>query len=79
MEAVFTSVTYGTRPYFNTGFHMASPQAVQAGAKGIWLQSGIISHEARQIAAAAGIDYVDDHCLMVEHHRNLFEMKSQMT
>ncbi|HEY0340960.1 MAG TPA: hypothetical protein VGC34_09160, partial [Steroidobacteraceae bacterium] len=31
VEAVFTSVTYGTRPYFNTGFHMASPQSVQDG------------------------------------------------
>ena len=31
VEAVFTNVTYGTRPYFTTGFHMDSPQAVQDG------------------------------------------------
>ncbi len=31
VEAVFTSVTYGTRPYFSTGFHMDSPQAVKDG------------------------------------------------
>jgi hypothetical protein len=31
VEAVFTNVTYGTRPYFATGLHMDSPQAVQDG------------------------------------------------
>ncbi len=31
VEAVFTNVTYGTRPYFSTGFRMDSPQARQDG------------------------------------------------
>ncbi len=31
VEAVFTNVTYGTRPYFSTGFHMDSAQAVEDG------------------------------------------------
>ena len=31
VEAVFTNVTYGTRPYFDTGFHMNSAQAVKDG------------------------------------------------
>ncbi len=31
VEAVFTNVTYGTRPYFSTGFHMDSPQSVKDG------------------------------------------------
>jgi hypothetical protein len=31
VEAVFTNVTYGTRPYFSTGFHMDSAQAVKDG------------------------------------------------
>ena len=31
VEAVFTNVTYGTRPYFSTGFHMDSPQAAKDG------------------------------------------------
>ncbi len=45
-------------------------QAVEVGAKGLWLQSGIRSHEAREIARKAGIDYVEDRCLKVEHmHR----------
>lgn len=45
-------------------------EAVAAGAKGIWLQAGITSAEARQIAQVAGIDYVEDRCLMVEHRRH---------
>jgi uncharacterized protein len=49
----------------------ACPQVVRAairkGAKGIWLQAGIISDEARRLAKEAGIDYVEDHCIMVEH------------
>lgn len=41
-------------------------QAVAAGAKALWLQSGIVSDEARRIAEAAGLDYVEDHCVSVE-------------
>ena len=42
--------------------------AIAAGAKGVWLQTGIISDEARQLAAEAGIDFVQDRCMKVEHH-----------
>ncbi|MFV2017613.1 CoA-binding protein [Micromonospora sp. LOL_023] len=41
-------------------------EAVRIGAPAVWLQSGITSAEAREIAAAAGIDYVEDRCLAVE-------------
>lgn len=41
--------------------------AVAAGAKALWLQSGIVSAEARAIAEAAGLDYVEDSCTMVVH------------
>ena len=41
-------------------------QAVAIKAPAVWLQSGIISAEARQIAEEAGIDYVEDRCLAVE-------------
>jgi hypothetical protein len=41
-------------------------QAVAIGAPAVWLQLGITSAEARQIAEAAGIDYVEDRCLAVE-------------
>src|SRR5690349_9142782 len=39
--------------------------AIAMGAKGVWLQSGIVSAEARQLAEAAALDYVENHCLMV--------------
>ena len=43
--------------------------AVARGAKGLWLQSGIRSEEARRLAREAGIDYIEDRCIMVEHMR----------
>jgi hypothetical protein len=45
--------------------------AVKIGAKGVWLQSGIVSAEAEAIAREAGIDFVQDRCLKVElmYHR----------
>jgi predicted CoA-binding protein len=41
-------------------------QAVAIGAKALWLQQGIASAEARTIAVAGGLDYVEDHCIAVE-------------
>src|SRR3954465_8939261 len=38
-------------------------QAAPIGAPGVWLQSGIVPAEAREIATAAGLDYVEDRCL----------------
>ena len=43
--------------------------AIARGATGLWLQSGIRSSEARRLAHQAGIDYVEDRCIMVEHMR----------
>jgi predicted CoA-binding protein len=42
-------------------------EAVAAGAKALWLQLGIVSPEARQIAEAAGLDYVEDECTAIVH------------
>jgi uncharacterized protein len=39
--------------------------AVAIGAKAVWLQQGIVSAQARQIATEAGIDYVEDLCMAV--------------
>jgi predicted CoA-binding protein len=41
-------------------------QAVAIKAPAVWLQSGLVSAEARRIAEEAGIDYVEDRCLAVE-------------
>jgi uncharacterized protein len=40
-------------------------QAVAVGAKALWLQLDIRSGEARRIAEAAGLDYVEDECTAV--------------
>jgi predicted CoA-binding protein len=40
-------------------------QAVAIGAKALWLQLDIRSKEARRIAEAAGLDYVEDECTAV--------------
>jgi predicted CoA-binding protein len=44
-------------------------QAVAAGATALWLQLGIASAEARDIAAGAGLLYVEDRCLIIEQRR----------
>ena len=46
-------------------------EAVTAGARALWLQLGIRSDEARAIATEAGLRYVEDRCLKVEHARLL--------
>lgn len=37
-------------------------QAAEIGAKALWLQKGITSTEARDVAAAAGMAFVEDQC-----------------
>ncbi|HET7544525.1 MAG TPA: CoA-binding protein [Polyangiaceae bacterium] len=44
-------------------------QAVAMGAKALWLQKGIHSDEARNIAERAGLLYVEDRCAGVERAR----------
>jgi len=44
-------------------------EAVAVGARGLWLQSGIYSEEARQIAQEAGMEFVQGRCMMVEMER----------
>lgn len=44
-------------------------QAVAAGATALWLQLGIASAEARAIAEGAGLQYVENRCLVIEQRR----------
>ena len=41
--------------------------AVNAGAKVLWLQEGIENEEARRIAEEGGIDFVQDRCMKQTH------------
>lgn len=42
-------------------------QAADVDADGLWLQSGIRCKQCAHIAEAAGMWYVEDHCLAVAH------------
>jgi len=41
-------------------------EAIQIGAKALWLQLGIRSAECRALAEAAGLGYVEDRCTKIE-------------
>ena len=41
--------------------------AIAVGASGVWLQSGVRNEEARKLAQSAGINFVQDRCIMIEH------------
>ena len=44
-------------------------EAIEDGAHCLWLQLGIVSREAGEIAAAAGLSVVMDRCTIIEHDR----------
>jgi predicted CoA-binding protein len=46
-------------------------QAVEAGARALWLQLGVVSAEAKEMAENAGLDYVEDECTAIVHARRL--------
>jgi predicted CoA-binding protein len=44
-------------------------EAAAVGAGALWLQLGVVSDEARRVAEAAGMDYVEDACTAIVHRR----------
>lgn len=44
-------------------------QAIQIGAKAIWMQLGIVNETAATSARQSGLDVVMDACMLVEHRR----------
>lgn len=44
-------------------------EAIAIGAKVLWLQLGVVNDEAGRTARAAGLDFVQDRCVKIEHAR----------
>jgi predicted CoA-binding protein len=42
-------------------------EAIAAGARGVWLQEGVTTRDGAARCAGAGIFYLEDRCVMVEH------------
>ena len=46
-------------------------EAIEIGARGIWMQEGVVHSIASEMARQAGLWVVMDRCIMIEHIRNV--------
>jgi len=46
-------------------------EAIKIGAKVVWLQLGIVNREAGEKVRNAGIEFVEDKCIKVEHAQSI--------
>lgn len=49
-------------------------EAIEIGARALWLQFGVISPEGAEIARRGGLDVVMDRCMKIEHARHMGRM-----
>lgn len=75
-EHAYTSLSEVPQPIGLVDVFRPTPQtpdiaraAVAARASALWLQLGIASEEAREIAERAGLLYVEDRCVFAEQRR----------
>lgn len=45
--------------------------AIRMGARGVWMQEGVVHEEAANKARTAGLEVVMDHCILKEHRKML--------
>jgi predicted CoA-binding protein len=45
--------------------------AIRVGARGVWMQEGVIHEDAAKLARAAGLEVVMDRCILKEHRKML--------
>src|SRR5713226_9980942 len=44
--------------------------AIRIGARAVWMQEGVVHHEAAAKARAAGLAVIMDHCILKEHRKH---------